>query len=77
MQKLKPYPHDCDEVYDLGEASRDYLDEAREDYKHILLNSHRGWVDVICPKTGHRYHHVIMCPNKNTLLCRGCGAELS
>ena len=66
---------DFDEVYDLGPVSESTGLRLRND-GHCVIDpgdSH-GQVEVLCPYTLRRYLHIIHCPNKFNLKCRGCRA---
>lgn len=45
---------------------------------HKIDDAHNndGICYLHCPVTHKRYKHEIQVPNKNELLCRGCGADI-
>jgi hypothetical protein len=59
-------PNDSDTVHDLGPSPKQY-------HQHKIMENHDGTCDLYCPSTGHAYKHIIKVPNKNELICRGCG----
>lgn len=58
--------NDSDDVTDLGVFS------FTKSNKHVIEES-VGSCDLFCPETKHKYKHIINDPNKNELICRGCG----
>jgi len=68
LEKLPRMEGDSDDVYCLGAAS-----ESADDHRAI---DGQGWVEVVCPVAKRRYLHIIKCPNKFALACRGCGATV-
>jgi len=60
-------PNDSDCVTDMGESPKHY-------HSHKILENHDGTCDLYCPTSRHFYKHIIRVPNKNELICRGCGS---
>lgn len=58
-------PNDSDTVTDMGQSPKQF-------HLHKIMD-HHGTCDLYCPVTGHNYKHIIQVPNKNELICRGCG----
>jgi hypothetical protein len=65
---LPPIDGDSDDVIALSTATLlEFFSK-----KHKIIDSHDGWIIIICPKTQKKYLHIINVPNKQSLLCRGC-----
>ena len=47
-------------------------------FGHKVEDPKRGQMVVFvnCPRTRKRYKHIIRCPNKYTITCRGCGKRI-
>lgn len=69
-QALVLCPGDSDTVQDLGEL---FMAKGR---KHKITENNNGTCDVFCPHSRHKYRHTIKVPNKNELVCRGCGRTI-
>ncbi|MDD5649431.1 MAG: hypothetical protein PHF86_03290 [Candidatus Nanoarchaeia archaeon] len=57
---------DSDLVYDAGCSTKRYSE-------HKITENHDGTCNLYCPTINHVYKHSIQVPNKNELICRGCG----
>mgnify|MGYP001598430321 CR=1 FL=1 len=76
--KLMPnVKNDSDTVHDVGMTDFKLLIKTLfKKGQHHIIEAHEsgenGWCEMICLRTGHKYRHIICCPNKFALLCRGC-----
>lgn len=76
---LSPLPNDADIVIDGGKVTPAHF-ILKLFNKHKLTEANefgeQGWVELICPHTGHKYRHIICCPNTFAITCRGCGKDI-
>lgn len=71
LEELPKMENDSDDVYHLGVAL-----EPVDSHQVIDPQQGQGWVEVVCPLTKRRYLHIVKCPNKFAITCRGCGETI-
>jgi hypothetical protein len=81
IAKLIKEQHDSDIVLDMGlceDPSSLTLRISRKTKNHIIYDTGNGMgiIHVFCKHKKRLYKHKIQVPNKNDLICRGCGAEI-